>query len=158
VYPFAKEEHLQRYVEVENILPRVRYEGPFKKHIDIADFYGFRLIAPVKIDKDDRSSRGPSERVAFLRTYLEEGLDTCTPPIQVCHTSKVPYNQEIQVLQEYHKNGSDFLQREMMLREVYFGQFLYSVHLDRKRYSKDRAGLHLCSAHQRNQYFFYNAQ
>ncbi|MCI0619996.1 His/Gly/Thr/Pro-type tRNA ligase C-terminal domain-containing protein [Candidatus Wolfebacteria bacterium] len=95
--PFAKEEKKRTYVDVENILPRMRYDGPHRRGIEIADFYGFRLLRPVKIERDDRDTRGPSERIALIRNYLEHGLDACTQPVHLCHTVKIPYQQELQL-------------------------------------------------------------
>jgi histidyl-tRNA synthetase len=93
--PFVKEEKKRTYIDVEHILPRIRYEGPHKRGIEIADFYGFRLLRPVKIARDDREARGPAERIALIRHFLEEGLDGCTQPVHLCHTVKVPYRSEI---------------------------------------------------------------
>lgn len=94
MYPFAKEE-TKEHVDASHVLPRLKYTGPYKKHIDIADYYGFRLLKPVRISKGDKENKGPTDRVAFVRTYLERGLDTCTPPVQLCYTTKAPYKQDV---------------------------------------------------------------
>lgn len=93
--PFAKEEKKRTYIDVEHVLPRIRYEGPHKHGIEVADFYGFRLLRPIKIERDDRDAHGPAERIALIRHFLEEGLDGCTQPVHLCHTVKVPYRSEI---------------------------------------------------------------
>lgn len=79
---------------IHDVLPRLRYEGPHKTGIDVAEYYGFHLIQPVKPIKEDRAKEFPPERVALLRKYLETGMDAWAQPVMMSHTYKVPYQDE----------------------------------------------------------------
>jgi len=80
---------------INDVSPRLRYEGPYKKAVDIAEYYGFRLIPSLKITRDDREciidTPCPADRVTVLREYLEKGMDGWAQPVQLCHTCKIPY-------------------------------------------------------------------
>lgn len=79
---------------VHDALPRLRYEGPYKSGIDVAEYYGFHLVQPTKVAKADRVKEYPPERVALLRKYLETGMDAWAQPVMMTHTHKVPYQDE----------------------------------------------------------------
>lgn len=80
---------------IGEVVPRLRYEGPYKKAVDVAEYYGFRLISGPQVSKDDRDctaeSTCPADRVSLLRAYLERGMDGWAQPVLLCYTSKVPY-------------------------------------------------------------------
>ena len=79
---------------IHDALPRLRYEGPYKSGVDVAEYYGFHLVQPIKITKNDRIKEYPPERVALLRKYLESGMDAWAQPVLLSHTYKVPYQNE----------------------------------------------------------------
>ena len=97
MYPFKKDEP-KVFVELEQMTPRLRYDGAYKKGVDVAEHYGFRLLHTPRIEKSDRVTvrdvELPPERVALIRTYLERGFDGCTHPVQVCYTTKTPYQND----------------------------------------------------------------
>jgi len=95
--PFVRNDEPEEHVATEHILPRLRYEGPLQRGVDIASFYGFHLLQPIKVERRDQRATGPSEHVAFIRHFLEQGLDACTQPPQLCHTEKVPYKPEFRL-------------------------------------------------------------
>lgn len=82
---------------IHDALPRLRYDGPYKSGIDVAEYYGFHLVQPTKVTKDDRVKNFPPERIALLRRYLEQGMDAWAQPVMLTHTHKVPYQNEYQL-------------------------------------------------------------
>jgi histidyl-tRNA synthetase len=86
-------------------LPRLTYTGPYKKAIDICQFYGVSLINPPKLDKETKSytekfstkssdagSKEPAlsveERAVMIRVYSDENWDTLSQPVLVMYTKK----------------------------------------------------------------------
>lgn len=73
-----------------DMLPRLRYEGPHKKGIDVASYYGFHLLEAPKIKRDDcltaHTTLCAPECVALLRSYFENGMDTWEQPVHLAHT------------------------------------------------------------------------
>jgi len=86
-------------------LPRLSYTGPYKKAIDICQFYGVSLIDAPKILKetkeytekfngniDEEATKEPAlsvdERAAMVRVYSDEGWDTLPQPVLVMYTKK----------------------------------------------------------------------
>lgn len=80
---------------INEAVPRLRYEGPYKKAVDVAEYYGFRFVSGPQVSKDDRdctaTSTCPADRVSLLRAYLEKGMDGWAQPVLLCYTSKIPY-------------------------------------------------------------------
>ena len=100
MYPFKKDEP-KVFVELEQMIPRLRYEGAYRAGVGVAEHYGFCLLHSPRVEKSDRVTIKnvslPAERVALMRTYLERGFDGCTHPVQVCYTTKVPYQNQYQL-------------------------------------------------------------
>jgi len=86
-------------------LPRLTYTGPYKKAIDICEFYGVSLIDPPKLEKeteaytekfkglsDNEAVKEPAlsinERASMIRVYSDEGWDTLSQPVLVMYTKK----------------------------------------------------------------------
>ena len=91
--PQPQEIYLKTYIG--DVLPKMRYEGPYKKAVDVAEYYGFHLIPALRVSREDRECVGrtpcPADRVTLLREYLERGMDGWAQPVQICHTCKLPY-------------------------------------------------------------------
>lgn len=100
MYP-RKKTPAKTFIEFSSMVPRLRYEGPYKKAIQVAEQYGFHLLNPLRVSADDRvtvqNTDLPHHRIALLRTYLERGFDGCTHPVHACYTTKVPYKDQIQL-------------------------------------------------------------
>lgn len=86
-------------------LPRLTYTGPYKKAIEICQFYGVSLIDPPKLEKetegytekfkghpDNEAIKEPAlsinERASMIRVYSDEGWDTLSQPVLVMYTKK----------------------------------------------------------------------
>lgn len=81
-------------------LPHLSYSGPYDKAVSIANFYGFSLIRPPQISKEDREyaeklgdtdkAKIPSiaDRIALIRHYDKEGWEALPHPICVVYTRK----------------------------------------------------------------------
>lgn len=86
-------------------LPHLTYSGPYKKAVDICQFYGVSFINAPKLDKetksytekfsgksDESASKEPmlsvNERAAMIRVYSDEGWDTLSQPVLVMYTKK----------------------------------------------------------------------
>lgn len=84
---------------VHDVFPRLRYEGPYKRAVDVAEYYGFHLIPTLKTTRDDHECVSDTpcspDRVALLREYLQKGMDSWAQPVQLCHTCKVPYQSTL---------------------------------------------------------------
>jgi histidyl-tRNA synthetase len=80
-------------------LPHLRYEGPHKRSIDIAEYYGFHFLGCIPSKRTDRAvceeTNAPIERAALLRFYLERGMDSWQQPIMVSHTTRTPQQKGI---------------------------------------------------------------
>jgi len=91
--PLPQEINIKTYIG--DVFPKLRYEGPYKKAVDVAEYYGFHLIPALKTTRDDRECVShtpcPADRVTLLREYLEQGMDGWAQPVQLCHTCKIPY-------------------------------------------------------------------
>lgn len=86
-------------------LPRLTYTGPYKKAIEICQFYGVSLIDPPKLEKETESytekfkglsdveaikepALSINERASMIRVYSDEGWDTLSQPVLVMYTKK----------------------------------------------------------------------
>ena len=86
-------------------LPRLTYTGPYKKAIEICQFYGVSLIDPPKLEKetenytekfkglsDTEAVKEPAlsinERASMIRDYSDECWDTLSQPVLVMYTKK----------------------------------------------------------------------
>ncbi|MEX0933556.1 MAG: His/Gly/Thr/Pro-type tRNA ligase C-terminal domain-containing protein [Candidatus Paceibacterota bacterium] len=86
-------------------LPRLTYTGPYKKAIEICQFYGVSLINPPHLEKETENYtekfKGPSdseaikepalsinERASMIRVYSDESWDTLSQPVLVMYTKK----------------------------------------------------------------------
>lgn len=86
-------------------LPRLTYTGPYKKAVDICQFYGVTLIDPPVLEKetknytekfnglrDEDATKEPAlsinERASMIRVYSDEGWDTLPQPVLVMYTKK----------------------------------------------------------------------
>lgn len=85
-------------------LPQLTYTGPYKKAIDICQFYGVSLIKAPTLDKEtkayterfnieeDKSGKEPqlsiNERASMIREYSDAGWDTLPQPVLVMYTKK----------------------------------------------------------------------
>ena len=87
-------------------MPRLLYDGPFKKAVDVAGHYGFSLTRPPVPGKDDISrarslqelherkssfavvepSFVPEERNALLRFYSQSRYEKRGQPLLLCHS------------------------------------------------------------------------
>ncbi len=80
---------------------RCAYDGELKKAVDIADHYGFKLINPFAIEKEDRDIADRHgclhEQAAIMRMVTSDesyrGLDT----LLLAHTRKVPYKNKLEL-------------------------------------------------------------
>ncbi len=76
------------------------YEGNLKKAIDVADFYGFKLVNPLSIEKEDRAHekrhRCPAQHVAALRSFITDEVHR-GGAVRVAHTRRVPYKKDIEL-------------------------------------------------------------
>src|SRR3989344_4818917 len=77
--------------------PRYLYEGAARRAVGIAEHYGFRLIPPPKLSRDDEmeieGERRSEERIALLRTFVEQKLEMYGAVSQLVYVEKVPYRQ-----------------------------------------------------------------
>ncbi len=80
---------------------RFAYDGELKKAVDIADHYGFKLLNPLSIEKEDRDNADRHgclhEQAAIMRMVNADesykGLDT----LLFAHTRKVPYKNKLEL-------------------------------------------------------------
>ncbi len=80
---------------------RYSYDGELKKAVDIADHYGFKLLNPLAIEKEDRDNAERHgclhEQAAIIRMINADesykGLDT----LLFAHTRKVPYKNKLEL-------------------------------------------------------------
>ena len=80
---------------------RYAYDGELKKAVDIADHYGFKLLNPLSIEKEDRDNADRHgclhEQAAIMRMVNADesykGLDT----LLFAHTRKVPYKNKLEL-------------------------------------------------------------
>lgn len=80
---------------------RYTYGGELKKAIDIADHYGFKLLNPLTIEKEDRDNAERHgclhEQAALMRMVNADesykGLET----LLFAHTHKVPYKNKLEL-------------------------------------------------------------
>ena len=77
------------------------YEGGLKKAIDIAEFYGFHLIPPLKVEKEDKElslkHRCPEHHLAVIRKCAQEEPHKTNGAAFFVHTKKVPYKQKLEL-------------------------------------------------------------
>lgn len=81
--------------------PHYCYQGPAKKALEIARYYGFRLIPAPRAGHDDtiehNGERLPEERIALLRTFLEQKMDIGGEPAYVAYIEKTAHRPERQL-------------------------------------------------------------
>src|SRR3989344_206808 len=77
------------------LTPLYDYSGPLKRAVDIARFYGFRLITPPKAGRNDiiehAGERRRENRLPLIRTFIEQRMDAGSEPAMFVYTEKVPY-------------------------------------------------------------------
>lgn len=81
---------------------RFTYNGELKKAIDIADHYGFKLLGPLSIEKEDREN---AERhgclhgqAALMRMVgADESYKDLDETLLFAHTHKVPYKNKLEL-------------------------------------------------------------
>jgi histidyl-tRNA synthetase len=89
----------------------LKYSGPFEKGVDIAKYYGFRLIEPLKIKRVDKVEKliliktrktnepqqefsiEPERRIAMIRTFMDEKIGQLPKPIMICHSEVDAYKK-----------------------------------------------------------------
>ena len=76
-------------------------EEPFERAIDVARFYGFSLLEPIKALQNARSLENyisPDEKRAVLKTYLNLDMPRVRPAM-LCHSKSGDFNER-----EFHLN------------------------------------------------------
>jgi len=133
--PQPQEIKIKTYIH--DVFPKLRYEGPYKKAVDVSEYYGFHLVPTLKTTRDDRECMAgtpcSADRVTVLREYLERGMDSWAQPVQLCHTCKVPYQSTLHfklealgskksvaeaVLMNWHKNAGETVKRGENLIDI----------------------------------------
>ena len=96
---YTPQENVLPKMIARDALPHLRYEGPHKRSIDIAEYYGFHFLGSIPSKRTDRAvceeAHAPIERAALLRFYLERGMDSWQQPIMVSHTVRGPQQKGV---------------------------------------------------------------
>lgn len=81
--------------------PLYDYRGELKKAIEVAGHYGFRLVGPVRLEKEDRvraEHYGCScEHAALMRMMLHDERFKSAETHLIAHTRKVPYKNKLEL-------------------------------------------------------------
>ncbi len=81
--------------------PLYDYSGELKKAIEIADHYGFRLVGPLRIEKEDRDHAEkhgcPHEHAACMRMMMHDDRLKSVETHLIAHTRKVPYKNKLEL-------------------------------------------------------------
>lgn len=76
------------------------YEGDLKRAIEIADHYGFSLVRPLSVCREDRlceeKHQCPAHHVAALRTLVTNDVHQGNV-VLAAHTRKVPYKNNLEL-------------------------------------------------------------
>ena len=98
MFPISTDEPIQ-YKELS--IPTISYSGPLKKAVDVAQFYGFNLLQPVKVSRNEKMLVGkerkrckevkntrlvkydnmgmmPEEKISIINWYLKQEIPTIT--------------------------------------------------------------------------------
>ncbi|MBP9771872.1 MAG: hypothetical protein KBD16_03040 [Candidatus Pacebacteria bacterium] len=96
--------------------PLYGYSGELKKAIDIADHYGFRLVGPLRIEKEDRDHAEkhgcPHEHAACMRMMMHDDRFKSADTHLIMHTRKVPYKNKLELRLEVlgdHESSAEAL-------------------------------------------------
>ncbi len=77
------------------------YNGDLKRAVEIADHYGFRLMHPLRIEKDDREHADkygyPHEHAALMRLMMHDDRYRGRDAVLIAHTRKVPYKNKLEL-------------------------------------------------------------
>jgi histidyl-tRNA synthetase len=99
MFPSAQT-HTYSFSAHEGDAPRYSYEGELKKAIAIADFYGFNLVSPLSVSKEDREHERrhhcPAHNIAALRTFVTNDISEGNT-VRVALTRKVPYKDDLEL-------------------------------------------------------------
>jgi histidyl-tRNA synthetase len=104
---------------VTDNLPYYQYDGFFKPAVEVAEFYGFKLIQPIKVTQKDRvntlSYQYSSEQVALLRKYIDNQMDAWSEPALLVYTRKTPYKKgrqlRLDIVGTEHSNAEGLLMK-----------------------------------------------